>query len=71
MKKIRPAYVDIALARKYKIKSTVLLLEVTQTQAILFINYWAKLKLMPGSFNLLGGELFNSRVRSICQSSDS
>lgn len=55
MKRIRPMYVDINIARKYKIKSTVLLLEVTPPQAKLFQNYWGQLKLKPGSFNILGG----------------
>lgn len=55
MKKIRPMYVDIKLAKKYGIKSTVILLEVTKAQADIFAQYWKNLKLNPGSFNILGG----------------
>ena len=52
--KIRPMYVDINLARKYSVFSTVLLLEVTHSQAKLFKTFWENLKLNPGAFNLLG-----------------
>jgi hypothetical protein len=55
MKRIRPMYIDSDLAKKYKVKSTVLLLQVSPTQAKLFSKYWAQLKLNPGAFNLLGG----------------
>lgn len=55
MIKNRPMYVDILLAKRYKVKSTVLLLEVTKSQADLFKNYWTQLKLKPGAFNILGG----------------
>ena len=55
LRKIRPMYVDAALAKKYDIKSTVLLLEVTKDQADLFKRYWTQLKLNPGAFNILGG----------------
>ena len=54
MRKIRPMYIDINLAKKYKVKSTVLLLQVTAIQAKLFTNYWTQLKINPGVFNLLG-----------------
>jgi len=53
--KMRPAYVNINLAKKYKVKSTVILLKVTKTQADLFVQYWKNLKLSPGTFNILGG----------------
>jgi hypothetical protein len=43
------------IAKKYDIKSTVLLLEVTKDQADLFKRYWTQLKLNPGAFNILGG----------------
>jgi hypothetical protein len=55
LQKIRPMYVDINLAKKYKVTSTVLLLEVSKPQADLFIKYWQNLKLNPGAFNILGG----------------
>ncbi len=55
LQKIRPMYLDINLAKKYKVKSTVLLLEVTKSQAELFVQYWKNLKLNPGAFNILGG----------------
>ncbi len=54
-KKIRPMYVDIKLAKKYDVRSTVLLFDVTDIQAELFVKYWNELKLKPGAFNLLGG----------------
>lgn len=51
----RPAYVNIELAKKYKVKSTVLLLETTKNQAELFKQYWKNLSLNPGTFNIIGG----------------
>ncbi len=53
--KMRPMYVDITLAKKYNVKSTVLLLEVTKSQADLFVQYWKNIKLNPDAFNILGG----------------
>lgn len=53
--KIRPMYVNLELAKRYKIKSTVILLEVTRSQAELFTQFWKNLKLNPGSFNIIGG----------------
>ncbi len=55
MQKIRPFYVDAALAKKYKVISTILLLDVSTAEASRFKQYWQDLKLKPGSFNLLGG----------------
>ena len=55
LQRIRPMYIDIKLAKRYKVKSTVLLLDVTKTQAELFSKYWTNLKLKPGAFNILGG----------------
>lgn len=55
LRKIRPMYLDPNLAKKYEIRSTVILLEVTKSQADLFIQYWKNLKLNPGIFNILGG----------------
>jgi hypothetical protein len=55
LQKIRPMYVDVSLAKKYNVLSTVLLLEVTQSQASLFSQYWKNLELSPGTFNILGG----------------
>lgn len=54
MLRIRPMYADARLAKKYKVVSTVLLLEVTKNQADLFTQYWKNLKLNPGTFHLLG-----------------
>ncbi len=53
--KIRPMYIDAKLAKKYNVISTVLLLDVTKSEAELFEQYWTNLKLNPGSFNILGG----------------
>lgn len=55
LRRIRPYYVDIISAKKYQVFSTVLLLEVTASQATLFKIFWETLKLNPGSFNILGG----------------
>lgn len=55
LKRIRPYYVDIDLAKKYSVFSTVLLIEVSQSQASLFKTFWETLKLNPGTFNILGG----------------
>lgn len=54
-RKIRPMYVDASLAKKYNVRSTVLLLDVTKSEADLFKQYWLNLKVNPGSFNILGG----------------
>lgn len=50
----RPFYIDLAAAKKYSVKSTVLVITVTKAQASLFKDYWNKLKANPGSFYLLG-----------------
>lgn len=50
----RPAYVNLALARKHNMKSTVLVLSVTSAQAIKFKTFWGKLSDEPGNFSLLG-----------------
>lgn len=52
--KIRPMYVDIGLAKKYKVRSTVLLLETTRTHADLFKQFWKNLSLNPGAFHIVG-----------------
>lgn len=54
LKRIRPMYVDVRLAQKYKVKSTVLLLETTKSQGALFVQYWKNLHLNPGRFNIVG-----------------
>lgn len=54
-KKIRPMYIDSVLAKKYDVKSTVLLLDVSRAEADLFSQYWTNLRLNPGAFNILGG----------------
>lgn len=55
LQRIRPMYVDPAAAKKYKLVSTVLLLDVTKAEADLFSQYWTNLALNPGTFNILGG----------------
>jgi hypothetical protein len=55
LRKIRPFYVDSALAKKYGVKSTALLLDVSAPQAGVFRRFWTDLKANPGMFNLLGG----------------
>ncbi len=62
--KIRPMYVDINLARQYKVYSTVLLLETTLTQAKLFNTFWDNLKLKPGTFNILGGNCSSNAAKA-------
>ena len=53
--KIRPFYVDFALAKKYQVISTLLLIQVTHEQGALFTQAWKNMKLSPGSFHILGG----------------
>ncbi len=53
--KIRPFYVNAAAAKKYKVISTVLLIETTKSQADKFKQYWKNLSLNPGTFNIIGG----------------
>jgi hypothetical protein len=55
LKKIRPMYVDVTMAKRYRVKSTVLLLDVSAPQAEVFRKYWKGLQISPGAFNLLGG----------------
>ena len=62
--KIRPMYVDINLARKYNVISTVLLLEVTDSQSQLFKSFWDNLKLNPGAFNILGGNCSSNAAKA-------
>jgi len=52
--RIRPPYVKLSLAKKYKVVSSVLLVKVTPAQASLFDKFWRNLALTPGSFSLLG-----------------
>ena len=51
----RPTYVDLNLAIKYKTVSTLLVINVSETQAGLFQSYWEQLRLNPGAFNIVGG----------------
>lgn len=55
LKRIRPYYVDVDLAKRYEVISTVLLIPVDHSQASLFKTFWENLKLNPGAFNILGG----------------
>ncbi len=50
----RPYYVDLDQAKKYKVKSTILVITVTEAEALLFKNFWVKLKANPGGFRLIG-----------------
>lgn len=50
----RPYYVDLDQAKRYKMKSTVLVLTVNENEAILFKNFWVNLKTTPGGFWLIG-----------------
>jgi len=50
----RPYYIDVGLAKKYKIKSTVLIIPVKSAEAQEFKNYWTRLNKNPGNFTLLG-----------------
>lgn len=53
-KRRRPAYVNLSVAEKYNVKSTLLVLTVTASQAKKFSLFWQKLKEEPGKFSLLG-----------------
>jgi hypothetical protein len=50
----RPQYVNIDLAKKFNLVSTVLIAQVTREQAKAFAQAWATMKLDPGTFNFLG-----------------
>lgn len=50
----RPYYVDLNMAKKYKVKSTVLVITVTKKQALLFKKFWSSLKVNPRGFRLIG-----------------
>lgn len=47
-------YVDIAAARKEKCKSTVLVLNVTKSEAQTFEGYWNRRKTQAGAFHIVG-----------------
>lgn len=66
MKK-RPYYVDINLAKKMNVVSTVLILQITNDQAVEFSVYWDKLKKEAGEFNIVG-ENCSTRASSGFQS---
>jgi hypothetical protein len=51
----RPFYVDLALAKRYNVISTVLVLDVSVTEAKLFKESWDSMKRAPGEFNFVGG----------------
>ncbi len=50
----RPYYVDLSMAKKYKVKSTVLVITVTKDEALLFKKFWLRLKINPEGFRLVG-----------------
>ncbi len=50
----RPYYVDLDEAKKYKVKSTVLIITVTKEEAQLFKSFWVKMQTNPGGFSLVG-----------------
>ena len=54
MKQVRPFYVDLALAKRYSVISTALIIDVGYSKATLFDRYWNNLKRNPGSFYLVG-----------------
>ena len=53
--RIRPFYVNIDQARKFKAVSTAIIVQVTSEQAQIFAQTWKNMKLSPGTFNILGG----------------
>ncbi|ROS00199.1 hypothetical protein EDC56_2837 [Sinobacterium caligoides] len=54
MKRIRPYYVDAEEAKRYDVKSTLLIIDASIEEAALFDNFWRQLRLKPGRFNILG-----------------
>jgi hypothetical protein len=50
----RPFYVNLADAKRGKVPSTILTVNVGASTAVKFAAYWAKLKASPGGFDLLG-----------------
>lgn len=55
MKKIRPYYIDVKMAKKSDVVSTLIAIDATHEEGMLFDNFWKQLKLKPGAFNILGG----------------
>ncbi|WP_444943301.1 hypothetical protein ACJJIK_15765 [Microbulbifer sp. ZKSA006] len=64
MLKIRPYYVNINSAKLYNIKSTAILIEVSEPQATLFKSFWYNLKISPGAFNMLGGNCSSKAAKA-------
>jgi hypothetical protein len=50
----RPQYVDLELAKLVDMRSSLILIKVTEKQATILTKYWADLKSDPGTFNILG-----------------
>lgn len=50
----RPYYVDAALAARYGVHSTILLVRVSGTEAALFDAAWARMLASPGGFSIVG-----------------
>lgn len=50
----RPYYVDAALATRYGVRSTILLVKVNGVEAAAFDAAWASMRASPGGFNIVG-----------------
>lgn len=69
MKQVRPFYVDISLAKKYSVISTVLIIDVGCGKAALFDKFWNDLKRNPGAFYLVGKNCSTTSSRAFVASS--
>jgi len=50
----RPYYVDAAMAARYGVHSTILLVRVSGTEATAFDAAWTSMRSSPGGFNIVG-----------------
>ena len=69
MKQVRPFYVDLSLAKRYSVISTVLIIDVGYSKATLFDKFWHDLKRNPGAFYLVGKNCSTTSSRAFVASS--
>lgn len=69
MKQVRPFYVDLSLAKRYSVISTILIIDVGNSKATLFDKFWHDLKRKPGAFYLVGKNCSTTSSRAFVASS--
>ena len=69
MRQVRPFYVDLSLAKRYSVISTVLILDVGYGKAVLFDKFWNDLKRNPGAFYLVGRNCSSTSSRAFVAAS--